>query len=74
MQDKGDKWLKTLLMIHGVFAITCFIMPILGLFSADMKGSSLIGTLIMEFWCVYFIPIGVLSYRYFRLKDDVNAK
>lgn len=74
VKDKGDRWLKALLLIHGVFAITCFIMPIMGLFSTDMKGTAWIGTSIMEFWCVYFIPIGVLSYRYFHKRSEIGAQ
>lgn len=31
--NKKDKWLKALLLIHGVFAVSCIIMPILGVFS-----------------------------------------
>ncbi len=73
VKDKGDKWLKALLLIHGVFAVTCFIMPTLGLFSTDMKGAAWIGTAILEFWCAYFIPVGILSYRYFRLKAGDGA-
>ncbi|PKM73022.1 MAG: hypothetical protein CVU91_07975 [Firmicutes bacterium HGW-Firmicutes-16] len=73
VKDKGDKWLKALLLIHGVFAVSCFIMPTLGLFSADMEGATWIGTLILEFWCVYFIPVGVLAYRYFRSRVGADA-
>lgn len=31
-KDKKDKWLKYLMMIHGVFFFGCFIMPIMGVF------------------------------------------
>lgn len=63
--DKGDKWLKLLLMVHGIFAVCCFIMPMLGLFNAGMEGKDWIGTLILQFWCAYFIPVGILTIRYF---------
>ena len=63
-----DRWLKYLLMIHGVFAVTCFLMPILGLFNKAAQGSELTGVLILEFWCFYFIPIGVLSMLHFVQK------
>jgi len=61
--------LKVLLLIHGVFAITCFL-PILGVFSTDLAGANWIGTAIMEFWCAYFLPIGILSYRYFARTEE----
>ena len=70
VRDRGDRALKVLLLIHGVFAITCFILPILGLFSTDLAGANWIGTAIMEFWCAFFLPIGILSYRYFLRAEE----
>lgn len=66
VQDRGDHALKTLLLLHGVFAIACFIMPILGMFRPGMEGADWIGTAVLEFWCAFFLPIGILSLRYFR--------
>lgn len=63
-----DKWLKWLLLIHGVFAIGCFLLPILGVFSSTMAGVEWIGTAVLEFWCLYFIPVGILSFLYFKDK------
>ena len=34
-QSKIDKWLKYLLMVHGVFFISCLIIPMLGVFKTD---------------------------------------
>ena len=70
VRDKGDRALKILLLVHGVFAPMCFIMPILGLFSGDMQGAEWIGTAILEFWCAYFLPVGILSYRYFSRQES----
>ena len=67
-KTKTDKWLKGLLLIHGVFAIACFLMPLLGIFSTDMGGGEWIGTAVLEFWCIYFIPIGILSFLHFKNK------
>jgi hypothetical protein len=69
VKTKSDKALKWLLLIHGIFAISCFIMPILGVFSSDMQGADWIGTAVLEFWCVYFIPIGILSYLHFKRRE-----
>ena len=66
VQSKADKWLKYLLLVHGVFAITCIVMPMLGVFNAEMRGGEIIGVLILEFWCAYFSPVCVLAYRYFK--------
>lgn len=65
-RTKADQWLKYLLLIHGIFFITCFIIPILGLFNMDMIGGEWIGKLVLLIWCVYFTPIGLLSYLYFK--------
>ena len=69
-RSKADQWLKWLLLIHGVFAISCFILPLLGLFSPDMSGGEWIGTAVLLFWCVYFIPIGILSGLHFSMKNE----
>ena len=67
-KDKQEKILKYLLCIHGIFAISCFILPMMGIFSANMIGGEIIGTIILEFWCLYFMPICILSYKYFKGK------
>ncbi|HBK01713.1 MAG TPA: hypothetical protein DDY77_01600 [Clostridiales bacterium] len=65
-KNKPDKWLKALLMMHGVFFISCLIMPMLGIFKAD--SSPWVGIAVLEFWCVYFCPIAVLSALHFYKK------
>ncbi|MFA0816138.1 MAG: hypothetical protein ACC608_10175 [Anaerofustis sp.] len=72
--DRGDRWLSVLLMVHGVFAAGCFVMPMLGIFSAGMSGADWIGTAMLEFWCAYFIPVGVLSIRYFRRQTSQKCE
>ena len=69
-RTKADKWLKSLMMIHGIFFFGCFIMPMTGVFSSMSNGDPSIGGVVaLEFWCVYFLPVGVLAYRHFR-KDN----
>jgi hypothetical protein len=65
-KTKADKWLKWLLIIHGVFFFSCLILPMSGLFRPDMQGAAWIGTAVLEFWCLYFIPVGILSYQHFK--------
>jgi hypothetical protein len=67
-KNKQEKVLKYLLCIHGIFAICCFIMPIMGIFNANMAGGKIIGVIVLEFWCIYFMPICILSYKYFKNK------
>lgn len=65
-KTKSDKVLKWLMLIHGIFFIACFIMPMTGIFvqTADSdpgKG----GVIALECWCAYFIPVGILSFIHF---------
>ena len=61
-----DRWLKRLMMIHGIFFFSCFIMPMTGVFSSMANGeTSMGGVIALECWCVYFIPVGILSFLHF---------
>lgn len=65
-KTKSDKWLKCLMMIHGIFFFGCFLMPMTGVFSSMSNGeTSISGVIALEFWCAYFIPIGILSFIHF---------
>jgi len=63
---RADRWLKNLLMIHGAFAVACVALPVLGLFKPGMAGGDLVGVLVLEFWCAYFLPVCTLAYRHFK--------
>ena len=66
-KKKTDKWLKYLLLVHGVFFFSCFLMPMTGVFRAMSSGGTGIGGVIaLECWCAYFIPISSLSWVHFR--------
>ncbi len=71
-KNKPDKWLKALLMVHGVFFISCIIAPMLGVFKVD--SSPWVGIAVLEFWCVYFCPIAVLSALHFYKKTENETK
>jgi len=61
-KNKGDRWMKTLLLIHGVFFPVCVVMPATGLFSS--ADSSAAGNGLLIGWCIYFAPIMILAARY----------
>ena len=66
-KNKTDKWLKALLMIHGVFYFSCTFMPITGMFAKMSSGGDGIGgRLALVTWCVYFLPVGILSFLHFK--------
>ncbi len=66
VKNKKDKILKLLLLIHVIFFISCLIMPMTGIFANSDGSTSLGGVIALEIWCIYFLPIGVLSYLHFK--------
>ena len=63
---KTDQWLKWLMIIHGIFFIGCFIMPMTGVFSSMTDGATSMGGVVaLICWCAYFLPVGILAYRHF---------
>lgn len=54
------------------FFIVCLIMPMTGILvqTAD-SDSSKGGVIALECWCVYFIPIGILSFIHFRKNEKM---
>ncbi|MBR6443431.1 MAG: hypothetical protein IKS46_07075 [Clostridia bacterium] len=66
-ENKPDRWLKGLLMVHGIFFPGCFFMPMTGMFTSMADGKSGNGGYIaLLFWCLYFIPVGLLAWKHFR--------
>ena len=64
--NRCDTWLKRLMMIHGVFFISCFVMPMTGMFTAMAEGNGGNGgDIALLIWCAYFIPVGVLAWKHF---------
>ncbi|MDR2148329.1 MAG: hypothetical protein LBE91_17940 [Tannerella sp.] len=51
----AEKMLKWMLLLHGVIAIP----------SAFLINNFPFGLLLLELWCLYFIAINMLAYRYF---------
>lgn len=66
-KSKMDKLLKYLMMVHGVFFISCFMMPMTGMFTGMASGEAGNGeTIALLGWCAYFLPVGVLAYKHFQ--------
>lgn len=63
---RSDQWLKLLLMLHGVFFLSCFIMPMTGVFGGmSAGGTNKGGVIALVFWCIYFFPISILAIKHF---------
>jgi len=74
-ENRADRWLKRLLMLHGAFFISCFVLPMTGMFRSMAGGeTSRGGAIALVIWCAYFLPVGALAYRHFghnnHLKGD----
>jgi len=67
-KTKLERILKCLLMIHGIFAVSGLIVPMLGVFRT-LEGADWVGALVLLFWCAYFIPVGVLTFGYLKKID-----
>ncbi len=65
-KNQKDKALKYLLLIHGFFFIACLILPMTGMFSRSGGNNPLGGVIALELWCLYFLPISILSYKHFK--------
>ena len=64
--SKEEKWLKALMMIHGIFFIGCFFMPMTGMITGMADGKTSHGGVIaLVCWCAYFLPVGILACRHF---------
>ena len=69
VKNKKDKALKILLLVHGIFFLSCLIMPMTGMFVGSHGSTSNGGVLALEVWCIYFLPIGILSWMHFKDSD-----
>ena len=64
-ENRADLWLKRLMMIHGIFFVSCFFMPMTGMFTGMAGGGGNGGSIALLCWCVYFFPVGVLAWKHF---------
>ena len=61
--DRSSRRLRMLLWGHGIFFFPCLIVPMLPVFTTATN--ALVGTIVLECWCFYFLPICLLGFRYF---------
>ncbi len=70
-KGKSDKILRGMLWGHGIFFLSCLFVPMFPVFTAGT--STIIGTILLEIWCVYFMPICILGYRYLNSDRKENV-
>jgi hypothetical protein len=65
--EARDKVLRVLCFFHGAIAVPTFAAPILsGIFLSTSGQTNDIGSYILLFWCIVFVPIALLFMRYFK--------
>lgn len=62
--NNKNKILQRLLLGHGIFFPSCFIVPMFPIFNTNT--GNVAGTILLETWCAYFLPICILGYKYFQ--------
>ena len=66
---KADSVLKVLLIVHGVFAPVCVLLPLSDVFGSMSQGEGArTGVTVVLFWCVYFTPVGFLLIWHFAMR------
>jgi len=61
------RWLRWMLLAHGIFAPICLALPIINMFGAMPRASgATIGVAISFSWCAYFLPVALLAFAYLR--------
>lgn len=63
-RDRGDRILQWLLWLKVIFFLPCLLVPLFPVFNPGSGDAS--GTILLEFWCAYYLPLCILGYRYFR--------
>jgi hypothetical protein len=67
LAEVNDKLLRALCFFHGAIAVPTFAAPILsGIFRSPGGQTNNIGSYVLLFWCVVFVPIALLFRRYFK--------
>lgn len=69
VQNKIDKALKILLMLHGVFFV-CMFVPVLPLPTTNQGNG---GTIALICWCLFFLPICILSTLHYKKLNNNNC-
>jgi len=73
-KNRGDTALRLLLWIHGIFFVSCLLIPMFPVFTSKMANGHVIGMFILLVWCAYFLPICVLGWRYFKTEQTKADK
>lgn len=70
-RTKNSRWIKRLLLIHGIFFLPCLVFPAINFTPDSLSGNSfdIFGTIGYIFWCIYFSIISILSAHLYLKKS-----
>jgi hypothetical protein len=64
---KTGRWLRWMLVAHGIFAPICLALPIVDVFATMPRASgAAIGVAICYVWSAYFLPLALLAFAYLQ--------
>ena len=67
LTDAKDKILRAFCFFHGAIAVPTFAAPIIsGIFRETSGQTNDVGSYVLLFWCVVFVPIALLFAKYFK--------
>lgn len=73
-RGKPERWLKFLLIAHGVFVPVRIALPVVNVFATMPKaGGDAVGIAVLLFWCAYFTPVGILAAFHFAARRGPSA-
>ena len=70
-KTKEVKAMKIFFIIHGLFAITTLVFPLLPLGTSSIE-HAIFGSIALLVWCALFIPLAALTSKYFWWKKVKN--
>ena len=75
LAEAKDKVLRALCFFHGGLAVPTFAAPIIsGIFRSSSGQTNDIGSYVLLFWCIIFVPIALLFMRYFKEVHQLDGR
>jgi hypothetical protein len=72
--EAKDKVLRALCFFHGALVVPTLASPIIsGIFRSTSGQTNDTGNYVLLFWCVVFVPIALLFFRYFKGGQRVSS-
>ena len=67
LAEAKDKLLRVLCFLHGALAVPTFAAPIIsGIFRSPNGQTNDVGSYVLMFWCIVFVPIALRFMRHFK--------